>query len=57
LSVSLTSDIRIGSTYQFRYRGRNSQGWGEFSDAVDIIAARKTDIIMYTETTNEEMSV
>ena len=43
LSYGVTSGIEKGLTYQFRYRAKNAQGWGEFSDVLNLIAARRSD--------------
>jgi hypothetical protein len=42
-SFGVTQAIKKGETYSFRYRARNGQGWGEFSDELKLIAARRTD--------------
>lgn len=43
LSFGVTSSIQVGKTYKFRYRAKNVHGWGPFSDALNLIAARVPD--------------
>ena len=43
LSSSVTNSIQVGLTYLFRYRAKNAHGWGEFSDSLSLIAARRAD--------------
>lgn len=42
-TYSVTSDITVGGTYEFRYRAKNSQGLGPFSEELQLVAARRTD--------------
>ena len=57
LSYGVTSGIEKGLTYQFRYRAKNAQGWGEFSEVLNLIAARRSDQIDPVVTSNEGTDV
>ena len=41
----------------FRYRAKNAQGWGPFSDSLSLIAARRTDQPDTVVTSNEGTEV
>jgi hypothetical protein len=53
LSHSVTDNIVKGVTYKFRVRAKNAQGWGSFSDVLDLVAARRPDQIDPVITSNE----
>jgi hypothetical protein len=52
-TFSVTSDITVGRTYEFRYRAQNSQGFGPFSEELQLVAARRTDQVTNVITSNE----
>lgn len=52
LQVTVTTPtINIGSTYLFRYRALNRQGWGPYSDSTAVLAAQVPDQIAPIVTT------
>lgn len=57
LSYGVTDSIAKGQVYKFRYRAKNAQGWGEFSDELDLIGARRTDLPEPVVTSNEGTDV
>ena len=57
LSFGVTQSIQAGQTYQFRYRAKNVNGWGPFSEILYLIAARRTDKPAPVITSNEGTNV
>lgn len=57
LSFGVTQSIQAGQTYLFRYRAKNVNGWGPYSDLLSLIAARRTDKIAPVVTSNEGTNV
>ena len=57
LSYGVTDSIQAGQVYLFRYRAKNINGWGPFSDSLSLIAARRTDRPAPVLTTNEGTQV
>ena len=43
LQTTVTSSIQVGKVYQFRYRAKNSFGFGPYSDPLYLYAARVAD--------------
>jgi hypothetical protein len=41
----------------FHYRAQNAQGWGDYSDTMSLIAARRPDQVAPVITSNEETLV
>lgn len=42
-TFTVTSSISVGDIYRFRYRAKNIHGWGPYSDALLLYAARVPD--------------
>jgi hypothetical protein len=53
LSHEVTDSIQKGDTYKFRVRAKNAQGWGSFSDILDLVAARRPNQMEAVTTSNE----
>lgn len=50
----IATDLYSGSFYKFKVRSRNSVGYGEFSDPIEILAAQIPDIPLAPTTTISE---
>jgi len=57
LSYGVTDSIAKGQVYKFRYRAKNAHGWGEFSDELSLIGARRTDQPLPVVTSNENTDI
>lgn len=57
---TITGNLKSGYTYYFRYRAHNVFGWGEWSDAGQILTASIPDtelpVIVTQEQTNVKLS-
>jgi hypothetical protein len=53
LSFGVVDSIDVGEAYLFRYRARNTHGWGEFSDNLEVIAASSPAVPNTVVTSNE----
>ncbi len=38
--LTISSGVKKGEHYRFRYRARNVYGWGPYSDIVTVLAAQ-----------------
>jgi hypothetical protein len=53
-NTHLKTNLTPTTTYRFKYQATNNYGWGELSDAVEILAAYKPDKISTPVTTTIE---